>query len=264
MTLQTPCSLATSSLSRTTRRTALRGLTAGGLAAGLLGAVGLRGNTAVTRAAQEGTPRAALSWRLAGTAVEACRCAVTCPCNFGSDPTEIPCGVIVAWHFTDGQYGDTPLADLNLVAYAQMPGNIWEGGWTMGVYLDERAEQNQAAALGTIFSGQAGGWPAALSALIADPLPPKQVPIIFEMADDNVRISVPGLLEVATERVPNPVPGGPPLDLKVSNLAVPFYTENNATADVRRSTTLKLTDPNMSFEYPGRSSLIGAFEYRGP
>jgi hypothetical protein len=129
------------------------------------------------------------------------------------------------------------------------------------VYLDERADADQAEALGAIFSGQAGGWPAVLSPLIATALPPKQVPITIELADDDVRISVPELLEVATERVPNPLPGAPPLDLKVSNLAVPFYT---GTIDVRRSTTLKLTDPDLSFEYSGRSSLIGTFEYSGP
>jgi hypothetical protein len=175
----------------------------------------------------------------------------------------MPCRVILAWHFTDGQYGDTPLRDLNLVAYAEIPGNAFEGNWTMGVYLDERADAPQAAALGTIFSGQAGGWPAVLSGLITTPLPPKQVPITFVLADDNVRVSVPELLEVATERAPNPLSGAP-ADLKVSNLVVPFYTGTTGTADVRRSTTLKLTDPNLSFEAPGRSSLIGTFDYRGP
>jgi hypothetical protein len=215
----------------------------------------------VVRAAQSGTPGAASSWRLSGNAMEACRCAVTCPCNFGSDPTEVPCGSIIAWHIADGHYGDTQLQDLNLVAYLEIPGNAFQGGWTMGVYLDERADPQQAEALGAIFSGQAGGWPAVLSALIAKPLPPKQVPIEIEFVDDNGRIFIPDLLEVATERVPNPLPGAPPLDLKVSNLAVPFYT---GTVDVRRSTTLKLTDPDLSFEYPGRSSLIGEFEYSGP
>ena len=247
--------------SRTTRRTAIRGLVAGGLATGLFGAVDPRGSRSVVRAEQGGTPGAAPSWRLTGNAMEACRCAVTCPCNFGSDPTEVPCGSIIAWHIADGHYGDTQLQDLNLVAYLEIPGNAFQGGWTMGVYLDERADAQQAEALGAIFSGQAGGWPAVLSALIAKPLPPKLVPIEIEFVDDNGRISIPELLEVATERVPNPLPGAPPLDLKVSNLAVPFYT---GTADVRRSTTLKLTDPNLSFEYPGRSSLIGEFEYSGP
>ena len=79
MDLQTPRFLLTSSLSRSTRRTALRSLTAGGLAAGLFGAVGLRGSAPATRAAQDGTPSAAQSWRLSGTAMEACRCAVTRP-----------------------------------------------------------------------------------------------------------------------------------------------------------------------------------------
>jgi hypothetical protein len=248
------------SVIRTTRRSALCGLTAGGLAAGLLGAVGLRRNSAAAPAAQDGTPGVPPSWRLTGAAMEACRCAVTCPCNFGSDPTEIPCESIIAWNIEDGQYGQTRLRDLNLVAYIQIPGNAFQGGWTLGVYLDERADPEQAEALGAIFSGQAGGWPAILSPLIAKPLPPKQVPITFDIADGNVRVSVPDLLEIATERVPNPLPGGPPLDLKVGNLAVPFYT---GTVDVRRSTTLKLTDPNLSFEYSGRSSLIGTFEYSG-
>jgi hypothetical protein len=257
MELQHARPLSTVSVARTTRRD----LTVGGLAAGLLGAIGLRGSAPAAAAAQEGTPNAAASWRLSGTAMEACRCAVTCPCNFGSDPTEIPCGAIVAWHIADGQYGDTQLQDLNMVAYLEIPGNAFKGGWTLGVYLDERASADQAEALGAIFSGQAGGWPAVLSALIAKPLPPKQVPITIELADDNVRVSVPELLEVATERVPNPLPGAPPLDLKVGNLAVPFYT---GTVDVRRSTTLRLSDPNLSFEYSGRSSLIGTFEYSGP
>ena len=56
----------------------------------------------------------------------------------------------------------------------------------MGVYLDERADPEQAEALGAIFSGQAGGWPAVLSALIAEASPAQTGPIEFEIADDNV------------------------------------------------------------------------------
>jgi hypothetical protein len=33
---------------------------------------------------------------------------------------------------------------------------------------------------------------------------------------------------------------------------------------VRRSRTLRLTDPNIGFEYSGRSALIGSFDYSGP
>ena len=100
-----------------------------------------------------------------------------------------------------------------------------------------------------------------LGPLIGNLFAPKQVPIQFETVDDEHRITVRGLWEVGSERVPDPFSEQPPLDPKVSDLAVPFYT---GAVRVRRSRTLRLTDPNMGFEYSGRSALIGSFEYSGP
>ncbi len=148
-----------------------------------------------------------------------------------------------------------------MVLYGRIPGNAFQGNWTVGVYLDQRADQQQTQALGNIFSGQAGGWPSVLGQLIGNRFAPKQVPIQFETVDGEQRITVPGLLEAGSERVPNPLSGQPPLDSKVSDLAVPFYT---GAVRVRRSRTLRLTDPNMGFEYSGRSALIGSFDYSGP
>jgi hypothetical protein len=97
-------------------------------------------------------------------------------------------------------------------------------GWTVGVYLDLQANPQQVEAARHILSGQAGGWPAVVRGLIAQHLPPKQVPIQFETVNGEHRMQVPGVLRVETERVPNPLPGQPPLDPKGSDLAVPFYT----------------------------------------
>ena len=102
---------------------------------------------------------------------------------------------------------------------------------------------------------------AVLSGLIGNQLAPKQVPINFETVNGEHRVTVPGLLEVGTERISNPLPGQPPLDTKVSDIAVPLYA---GPVNVRRSSVLRLTDPNLSFAYSGRSSLIGQFDYRGP
>jgi len=201
------------------------------------------------------------SWRMRGDVMEACSCATTCPCNFGSDPTPLPCEVVIGWRIQDGNYGNTRLDGLSVVLYGRIPGNVFQGNWTVGVYLDQRASQPQAQALGDIFAGNAGGWPAMLNSLIGNLLPPKQVPIQFQTVDGEHNITIPGLLEVGSERVPNPLPGQPPLDPKVSDLAVPFYT---GSVNVRRSRTLRLSDPGMSFQYTGRSSLVGQFDYSGP
>ncbi len=201
-------------------------------------------------------------WRMQGDVMEACNCEITCPCNFGGPPTHLPCEAVLGFRIREGNYGNTNLDNLNFVLYVRIPGKLLDGGWTLGAYLDQRANQAQMEALGTILTGQAGGWFAAVTGLIATALPAKQVPISFETEDGEHRITVPGLLEVGTERIPNAMPGEPALDAKVDGLTVPFY--NVGSASVRRSSMFSLTDPGMSFEYPGLSALSGRFDYTGP
>jgi hypothetical protein len=67
------------------------------------------------------------AWRMRGDVMEACSCTTTCPCNFGSDPTRLPCEAIVAWRIEEGNYGNVGLNGLNAVLYVSIPGNLWEG-----------------------------------------------------------------------------------------------------------------------------------------
>ncbi len=203
----------------------------------------------------------ATSWQIQGDILEACSCDITCPCNFGGGPTELPCEAIFAFRIQEGNYGNTQLNDLNFALYLRSPGPIFQGTWTLGAYLDERSSPEQMQALGAILSGEAGGGFGALSGLIGNALPPKQVPITFQTADGEHHITVPGLLEVASERIPNPMEGQPPLDPKASGLAVPFYTGD---VSIRRSSVMRVTDPGLSFEHAGGSSLIGRFDFSGP
>ena len=129
----------------------------------------------------------------------------------------------------------------------------------MGAYLDQRANQQQMEALGTVLSGQAGGWFELFTGLIGTSLPPKQVPISFETVNGEHHVTVQGLLEVRSERIPNPMGGD--LDTKVTDVLVPFYS---GPVSIRRAGILKVTDPSLSFEYSGGSSLSGQFDYSGP
>ncbi len=203
----------------------------------------------------------ATSWRMRGDILETCSCNVTCPCNFGGAPTQAPCAAIFGFRIQEGNYGDTRLNGLNLVLYLSIPGLLYEGNWTLGAYLDQRATQEQIVALGTILTGQAGGVFAALSGLIGNPLAPQQVPIDFATVDGEHRVTVPGLVEIGSEHIPHPMAGQPPLETTVNGVAVPFYA---GAANVRRSSVMRLTDPNLSFEHPGSSALTGQFDFSGP
>jgi hypothetical protein len=148
-----------------------------------------------------------------------------------------------------------------VVLYVSIPGKVFDGNWTLGAYLDQRANQQQQQALGAILSGKAGGVFAALGGLIGKALPPKQVPISFETVDGEHRVTVSGLLEIGSERIPNPMPGQPPLDAKYTGGTVPLFA---GSTNVRRSAAAKMTDPNLRFEHRGRSATTGTFDLKGP
>ena len=84
------------------------------------------------------------SWKLEGDYFEGCNCDIVCPCVFLGDPDEGNCHVTCAWHIQKGNYGNTDLSNLNVVAMFNTPGNMFTGPkWKAALYIDERATQQQ-------------------------------------------------------------------------------------------------------------------------
>src|SRR6185312_11511966 len=102
-------------------------------------------------------------WQLSGDYFENCNCDVVCPCLVSSAapltarPTQGECHVALVFHINSGSYGQVKLDGLNVVVVASTPGAMADGNWTAGAYVDERASDEQTAALGAIFSGAEGG-----------------------------------------------------------------------------------------------------------
>ena len=67
------------------------------------------------------------AWMLEGDYFEGCNCDIVCPCVFLSNPDEGNCHVTCAWHIQKGNYGDTNLNNLNVVAMFNSPGNMFTG-----------------------------------------------------------------------------------------------------------------------------------------
>ena len=75
----------------------------------------------------------------------------------------------MAWHVREGRYGDLSLDGLNVLALGVFTGNAWAGAKvSMGIYIDQRADERQREALQTIFGGHAGGWPAEFASVIGE------------------------------------------------------------------------------------------------
>ena len=148
-----------------------------------------------------------MTWSVEGTYIEACNCEVACPCIFFSPPTEGECKVIVGWHIDKGRHGDAVLDGLNAALIAYAPGNMKDGKWKVALYLDERGNDKQRAALQGIFSGADGGHLANLGPLIAQVLGARSARITFDKgANSRFRLEVEGA--ASTEMQPVEGQGG--------------------------------------------------------
>jgi hypothetical protein len=132
------------------------------------------------------TTTAVPSWTLQGDWFDVCTCNVPCPCTFAQAPTDNKCTAMFAYRITGGRYGDTDLAGLNVGAVVRFEGNVWGGETkaTVGLLVDDRADDAQMAALGAIFGGAAGGWPAMFASLIGDFRGVEVAPMRIKIADD--------------------------------------------------------------------------------
>ena len=126
-------------------------------------------------------------WRLVGDWFDICSCDIAMSLRICPGPD----GQCRARDCSPGMsarviYGDVRLDGFNLVALAAFEGNIWAGEAkvTMGLFIDETADERQREALQMIFGGQAGGWPAAFAANVGEMRGIEFVPITFEVAGD--------------------------------------------------------------------------------
>jgi hypothetical protein len=197
------------------------------------------------------------NWQVRGTYFEACNCAIVCPCNFTNPPTEGECKVMVAWHVDEGRYGSVDLAGLNAALFAYSPGHMLEGNWQVALYTDERASQQQAEALGKIFSGHEGGHLAALGPLIGEVLGVKAVPIEYHAEGRKRSVRIGGVAEAEVEAISGHGEG----PVEVRN--VPFTVVPDVPLVVAKSSRYRYADHGHSVDISDRNGYYSPFAYQG-
>ena len=103
-----------------------------------------------------------MSYRLRGTYLESCNCGAPCPCRridgrAGGRSTHGICDGALSWSIEDGEADGVDLAGLGVVLATRYSDDEEGSPWTFAVFVDERGDADQRAALGRIFSGELGG-----------------------------------------------------------------------------------------------------------
>ena len=202
-----------------------------------------------------------MTWRLEGTYIENCNCDVVCPCGasgFAAPADYDRCNAVLAWHIDSGEVDGTDVSDLSAVLVLDSPRQMSEGNWRIGVFMDERASDEQAEKLRGIFSGQMGGPLANLVPLISENL--RMEVAAIEHIDDGLRhrVKVGDAIEVEIEDLRSPFdPDGP----------LPKLTETKhpANPDLTPARTLSARVRGLGVDYSaeGKSGFSTPFSWSG-
>jgi len=150
-------------------------------------------------------------WTIEGEYAEACSCEYLCPCitsNATARASNDFCRFAMTYRIDSGRYGSVDLGGVTFAVVGESKAVMSEGGWVMGVIVDDRASEAQVSAIAEIASGTVGGPLAAFAPLIADFKGVERHPIRFEAEGLRRAVAAPGVLEQTVEGVPSVVAGG--------------------------------------------------------
>ena len=133
------------------------------------------------------------NWSLEGELILNCNCTVFCPCvvSLGKHPpTEGYCQAWAGVRIDRGNHQGLDLSGLNVAMLLDIPGKMERGNWTLALWIDDRASDEQFAALETIFRGNARGSTGLFNILVGNYLGAERAPVEFVTDGDTRSLSV--------------------------------------------------------------------------
>ncbi len=105
-----------------------------------------------------------MSWRIAGTYLEACNCEAICPCRRidgrqGGRSTYGECLGRCRGSSQEGGADGVDLADMRAVLATRYHDDEPGSPWTVALFVDARGDERQRKALADILTGRLGGTP---------------------------------------------------------------------------------------------------------
>ena len=94
-------------------------------------------------------------WLFKSSTYDNCNCDMNCGCQFNLPSTHGFCESAYFGVVDEGHFNETPLTGLKWSALYKWPGEVAAGDGTRLLIIDERADEAQRAALGTIIADEA-------------------------------------------------------------------------------------------------------------
>lgn len=131
-----------------------------------------------------------MTWTLKGSYFETCSCELMCPCNMSFDhgATYDYCRVTLVFDIAEGAIEGTDVSGLAVAVIADTPKVMTEGNWRLGMFIDERATDEQMEKLTAVFAGQKGGPMAGIAPLVGEVLGVERAP--FAVVEEGLRHGV--------------------------------------------------------------------------
>ena len=183
-------------------------------------------------------PRAAEpNWHLVATVAESCSCTVSCPCNFGGEPSRNPCEGNRLIAIRSGHYEGTDLANVSFLVTFTMR------SWSK-IYVSDKVSDKQMAAVEALL-------PIAFAGFHRGMLSFTKAPITMDITEQRVRFSGP---ESSVDMEVLSGFGGKPV--KVLNLPSPVFQDYTQY----RSVAHKHSSDKTTFSYAGTNGFTSTME----
>ncbi len=200
-----------------------------------------------------------MAWKLEGTYFENCNCDWICPCtvtSFVSPATGDRCQVVLNYHVRRGEVDGVDVSGRSVSIVADAPKAMLEGGWRVGLIIDDKASKEQADKLTGVFAGKVGGPMANIAPLIGELLGIERLPIEYSDNGNRHSIRIGDAVAIEVEDFAAQEGGE---TTKVSGLAHP----SNSTITIARPIESKIKAFGMEFKNAGKSAFSAPFNWAG-
>jgi hypothetical protein len=201
-----------------------------------------------------------MSWRVAGSYFESCNCDAICPCRRvngvpGGRSTFGECLGLLSWMIERGDADGVALDGLAVALASRYHDDEPGSPWSFVLYLDERADDEQRAALEAVYTGRLGGdalrhfpWAWKPSNCLA--VRPAAIEVSHEprrqwlRVRDHVTVQISGRY-TGPETVTCVIPG------------------HEQSGEELIAEELRVSDGALRFEYRGNCGYAARFDYSG-